>query len=166
MKNYCINECNKLVHHPHCKSVIEDGDNEEGILKEIEKNKEEIKNANEEIERLYRANNYLCERYTNLKKQDLINRNIIGKCFMDKEESEYGDYCIYFRVNSVQEVYSDMFTIKCDYFKKCKMNGENLFDFSNCVYNFNYKALENEISLEEFYQKRDEMWNEFKSYVK
>lgn len=166
MKKYCINECEKLVHHPHCKSVIENGDNEEGVLKEIEKNKEGIKNANEEIDRLYRANNYLCERYTNLKKQDLINRNIIGKCFMHKEESEYGDYCIYFRVNSVQEVYSDMLTIKCDYFKKCEMNGENLFDFNNCVHNFNYKALENEISLEEFYQKRDEIWNEFKSYVK
>ena len=148
----------------------EDLSNKESVLKK----RKEL----EELQRnLYNKMDILEKKYTELLKTDLINRNIKDKCFVsDKNINSCcgsindvnSKYVEYFRVREIKYVYHNSITLVCDFFNKYENdNSEKAYHFGHGVIEVLHSSLDekNEITLQEFKQKREEYFNEYKEYV-
>lgn len=174
--NCCGNDCgsSKIL----AKEV--DFSNKESVLAR----RKEIKNRISELEKtqndLWSENSNLEKTYTELFKTDLINRNIKGKCFVSDKtvhENEIANcyskdnnikYTEYFRVIEIKYIYNRTVTLVCDYFNKYEdENSKKAYHFGHGVIEVLHSALDekNEITLQEFKQKREEYFNEYKEYV-
>lgn len=77
-------------------------------------------------------------------------------------------YVEYFRVNEIKYVYYNSITLVCDFFNKYEdENSKKAYHFGHGVIEVCHSALDekNEITLQEFKQKREEYFNEYKEYV-
>lgn len=149
----------------------EDLSNKESVLKK----RKEL----EELQRnLYNKMGILEKKYTELFKTDLINRNIKDKCFVSNKninriyepgQNEVNSkYVEYFRVREIKYVYYNSITLVCDFFNKYENdNSEKAYHFGHGVIEVLHSSLDekNEITLQEFKQKREEYFNEYKEYV-
>lgn len=170
--NCCGNDC--------CKSpsnCIVDTSSKEGLLKR----REEVKIRMHELEQmqndLWQENRNLDTAYTELLKTELINRNIVGKCFVSNKKANEFECCRseddksthseYYRVVEIKHFYNRTVTLLCDFFNKHEKENEKAFHFGNGVIEVVHEMLDekNEVSIEEFKQKREEYFNEYKEYV-
>lgn len=77
-------------------------------------------------------------------------------------------YVEYFRVREIKYVYYNSITLVCDFFNKYENdNSEKAYHFGHGVIEVLHSSLDekNEITLQEFKQKREEYFNEYKEYV-
>lgn len=164
--NCCSNDCGSS------KILIKEEDlsNKESIL--------ERRKELEQVQRnLYDKMEILGKKYTELFKTDLINRNIKDKCFVSDKNinsccGSINDvntkYVEYFRVTEIKYVYYNSITLVCDFFNKYEdENSKKSYHFGHGVIEVCHSALDekNEITLQEFKQKREEFYNEYKEYV-
>lgn len=165
-----INECNgKFV----CQSPNEicDVTNKESLLEKLRENREDIDELVKTEQGLWRQCEQINQELINLFKIELINRNIKGKCFVSIRDIHNNGADIkdieYFRVLGIEHVYSEYVTLTCDLFHKYETESKTLFKFGNDSVSYSHKDISenNEISPEVFYQKRDEFWDEYKTYM-
>lgn len=174
--NCCSNESKATL------AYVNDCGSSEILTKEVDlSSKESVLKRHKELEQvqrnLYDKMENLGKKYTELFKTELINRNIKGKCFVSDKNinSCYGPindvkpkYVEYFRVTEIKYVYYNSITLVCDFFNKYEdENSKKAYHFGHGVIEVLHSALDekNEITLQEFKQKREEYFNEYKEYV-
>lgn len=165
-----INECNgKFV----CQSPNEMRvASKENLLEKLGKYRADIDELRKKECDLWEQHEQAGNAYIDLFKAELINRNIKGKCFvMIRDIHDNTDKIKrieYFRILEVEHVCMDMVYLTCDFFYKNEMESKILFKFGIDSISMSHEAISenNELSLEEFYKKRDEFWDEYKTYMK
>lgn len=145
----------------------------ENLLEKLGKYREDIDELRKKECDLWEQHEQACNVYIDLLRTELINRNIKGKCFANirdihDDDTEKIKRIEYFRILEIEHVYKECVTLTCELFHKYEIESKTLFKFGNDSINISHEAISenNEISLEVFYQKRDEFWDEYKTYMK
>lgn len=161
--NCCENKCGYST-----KEKVVDYSNKESVVKRREEIQSDIDKSFEKQRNLYNEMYALEDRYIEMFKADLINRNIKDKCFAYNKKEFDAKSVEYFRVTKIQYVYFDTITLYCEHFIKSEYEDSSIvYKFGNELIQVPCSALDekNEITLQEFKQKREEYFNEYKEYV-
>lgn len=171
---YCGNEPQGCCESKIC--GMEEVNSKEGAINAIKNIEVNLENNERESNNLYRQINEYKNKLGELSLIELMNRGIIGKCFYSNSGAPFNYYLredsetkvlSYFRIIKIVSKTRDNIYANIEFFSLITDKENKLFQMKNGEFDIRFSDLDSkyEIDKDTFYQKRDEFFNEFKSYM-